>query len=142
MTALSLAFTIALLRLAADETPESELARYQGTWVLASEEFGGRTVPAEDLAEDLKDLAYTVRGNELHFTARGRDRTATIQLDPTRSPRTYDLVRDDGRRIRGIYRWEDETIKVCSADDEGARPREFKAQAGSKVRIRVWKRKP
>lgn len=142
MSGIALAFAVAVLRLAAGDTAEGELERYQGSWVLASEEVNGKTVAAEDLAEDLKNLTYTVRGNTLHFKARGKDRSATVKLDPTRHPRTYDLVRDDGRHVKGIYRWDGETIRICSADDQGARPQEFRTHPGSRIRIRVWKRKP
>jgi uncharacterized protein (TIGR03067 family) len=70
--------------------------------------------------------------------------SATIRLDPRRSPRNYDLVRDgDGRSLKGIYAWDGfKTIKVCSADDQGDRPTGFKTAPGSKNRIRVWRRSP
>ncbi len=138
MTSLAASVAIAVLTLASDDTPRSDLDKYQGTWVLVSEEFAGKTIPAGDL----ENLSYTVRGDKLRYTSRGKDRSATIHLDQTKSPRTYDLVRDDGRPLRGIYAWDGENIKICSADDRGDRPKEFKTKAGSKSRIRVWKRSP
>jgi uncharacterized protein (TIGR03067 family) len=137
----ALAVAVAVLSLAMDDTPESELDKYQGTWVLVSEEFEGKKVPAEGLTGELKNLSYTVRGDKLLFTSRGEDRSATVKLDPNKSPKTYDLVRDDGRPLKGIYAWDGETIKVCSADNQGDRPMEFKTEGGSRIRIRVWKRK-
>ncbi len=143
MTTLALTIAVAVLTPAlVDDTPESELDKYQGTWVLVSEEFQGKKVPAEELAAELRDLCYTVRGDNVLFRSRGEDRSATIKLDPNKSPKTYDLLRDDGRLLKGIYAWDGENIKVCSASDQGDRPMEFKTGAGSSNRIRVWKRKP
>lgn len=142
MTNLALAVAVAVLPFATVDTPESELDKYQGTWVLVSEEFEGKTVRAEALAGEFQNLSYMVRGDKLRFTSRGESRSATIKLDPNKSPKTYDLLRDDGRSLKAIYAWDGETIKVCSADDQGDRPMEFKTVPGSRTRIRVWKRKP
>jgi uncharacterized protein (TIGR03067 family) len=133
---------IAVLCIATEDTPKSELDKYQGTWVLVSEEFEGKKLAAEQINGELSSLCYTIRGDVLRFTSSGNGRWATIKLDPNRSPRTYDLFRDDGRPFKGIYAWDGETIKVCAADDEGDRPIEFKTAAGSRNRIRVWKRQP
>lgn len=144
MRTLALGMAIAVLSLATNDTPESELDRYQGTWVLVSEEFEGKRVPAKELAEDSKDLSYTVRGDKLLYSLRGEARSVTIKLDPTANPRTYDLVwDDDGRSLKGIYTWDGfKTLKVCSADDQGDRPKEFKTGPGSRNRIRIWRRQP
>src|SRR5262249_47544221 len=109
---------------------------------LVSEEFEGRTVPAGELADDLKNFSYTVRGDKVLFTANGEERSATIKLDPSKTPKTYDILRDDGlRSLKGIYTCDGfKIIKICAADDQGDRPTEFRTEPGSKNRIRVWKR--
>ncbi len=138
MRMLALMVAAAGLRLAADDPSRSELDRYQGTWVLVSEEFGGKAVPTVELL----DLSNTVRGDRVRFTIRGKDRSATVTLDSSKTPKTYDLLRDDGlQSLEGIYMWEGDNIKICSADDQGDRPTEFRTAPGSKNRIRVWKRK-
>ena len=140
MTTLALTVTAAVLSLATHDTPESELDKYQGTWILVSEEFGGKTIPAKELPDDVKHLSYTVRGDKVLFASNGGDRSATIKLDPNKGPKTYDLLRDDGRSLKGIYTWDGfKTIKICAADDFGERPMEFGTAPGSKNRIRVWK---
>ena len=138
MRPLVLTVLFAGLLLVADETPKGELEKYQGTWVLVSEEYQGKTVPAEELP----DLSHTVQGNQVRYTANGRDRSAIVTLDPRKTPKTYDLMRDDGAlSLKGIYTWDGETIKICAAEDQGDRPTEFKTGAGSGNRIRVWKHK-
>jgi uncharacterized protein (TIGR03067 family) len=140
MTTLALTVTVAVLSLATDDTPESELDKYQGTWILVSEEFGGKKIPAKELPDNVKNLSYTVRGDKVLFASNGEERPAKIQLDPNKGPKTYDLMRDDGRSLKGIYTWDGfKTIKICAADDFGERPTEFGTAPGSKNRIRVWK---
>jgi uncharacterized protein (TIGR03067 family) len=117
---------------------KTELAKFDGTWTLASEEFEGKTIPPEDLP----DVSYTVRDGKVSFTANGEERRATLTVDASKEPKTYDLRRDDGlRTLKGIYTWDGDDLKVCSADDQGERPSGFKTAPGSKNRIRVWKRK-
>jgi uncharacterized protein (TIGR03067 family) len=130
---------VTILLIAADDPVRRELDKYQGTWILVSEEFEGKPVPAAKRP----DLSYTVRGDQLLYKVRGEERSATVKLDPTQEPKIYDLERDDGSRtLKGIYTWDgDDTIKICSADDAGDRPATFKAGPGSRNRIRVWKRK-
>jgi uncharacterized protein (TIGR03067 family) len=138
MRMLALLVAGAGLLLAADDPSKSELDKYQGTWVLISEEFEGKRVSAERLP----DLTYTVRGDKIFFTSNGKDRSAIVKLDPSKTPKTYDLLRDDGRlSLKGIYTWDGDDIRICSADDQGGRPAELRTEPGSKNRIRVLKRR-
>ncbi len=123
----------------ADEAPSKrELDMYQGIWVMDSEEFEGKAVPPDQLP----DMSYTVRGDKVLFASNGKDRSATVKLDPGKTPKTYDLLRDDGLlSLKGIYIWDGDNIKICAAEDQGDRPTEFRTEPGSKNRIRVWKRK-
>lgn len=135
---LVLTVVLAGLPLATDELPRGELEKYQGTWVLVSEEYAGKAVSTEELP----DLSVVVQGNQVHDITQGVDRSAIVTLDPSKSPKVYNLLRDDGvLSLKGIYTWEGETIKICATDDQGDRPTEFKTAAGSKSRIRVWKRR-
>ncbi len=126
------------LILTENDAAKKELDKYQGTWVLVSEEYEAREIPFEEL----KDLDVTVKGNQLFFKSNGRDQAATIKFDPSKEPKPYDLFRNDGRlSVKDIYTWDGETIKICSADDQGARPTAFETRPGSPNRIRIWRRK-
>lgn len=133
------ALTVAVcLLFAADDPSKIELDRFQGTWTLASEEFEGKAVPPETVP----DVSYTVHGDKVSFVGRGAERTATLKVDPSKTPKTYDLERDDGlRTLKGIYAWDGDDLKVCAADDQGDRPTELKTAEGGKNRLRVWKLK-
>ena len=54
MTSLALTVAFTALSLASDETPESELSKYRGRWVLVSEEFGERNVFAFDVRASMR----------------------------------------------------------------------------------------
>ena len=70
---------------------------------------------------------------------------STFRMDTlatSKSPKTYDLLRDDGLlSLKGIYTWDGDSIRICSADDQGDRPTAFRTEPGSKNRIRAWSRK-
>jgi uncharacterized protein (TIGR03067 family) len=125
--------------LVAGDPAGREREKYQGTWALVSEEFAGKPVPPDKRPE----ISLTVRGDKVLFTSNGEERSAFVERDPTKDPRTYDLLRGDGFvSLRAIYAWDgDDTIKICAADHQGERPTEFKTAPGSPNRIRVWKRK-
>jgi uncharacterized protein (TIGR03067 family) len=138
MRMLSLIVAFAGLLLAADDPSKKELDKYQGTWVLVSEEFEGKRIPPEQL----EDISYIVRGDQLLYASNAQLRSAKVNLDPSKTPKNYDLLRDDGHRsLKGIYAWDGDTIKICSAGDQGDRPTKFRTEPGSNNRIRVWKRK-
>jgi uncharacterized protein (TIGR03067 family) len=135
-----LALTVAAagLLLAVDDPAKKELDKFQGTWTLTSEEFEGKPTPPENLP----DVSYTVQGDKVVFTSNGKERTATLTLDASKDPKTYDLRRDDGlRTLKGVYAWDGDDLKICAADDQGDRPTELTTAPGSKNRLRVWKRK-
>ena len=142
MTTLILAVASSLLAPIAADSPQGELDRHQGEWTVVSEEFGGRKAESGELGDRLKGLTIAVRGDRVAFRTRGVDRWATVVMDPSKSPRTYDLTRDDGRVLKGIYAWDGQDLKVCTADDQGDRPTEMATRIGSGNRIRTWRRRP
>lgn len=141
MTSLVLSIAIAAFHIPAIDTPKFELTRYQGTWVLVSEEFQGKTTPAEKLPESLRTLTYTIRGDKIVFSTQGEERTGRVKLDPRKNPKSLDLIQQDGLTLKAIYMWDGENLKVCASSHEGDRPTEFKTGAGSNNCIRIWKKK-
>jgi uncharacterized protein (TIGR03067 family) len=139
MKAAILSCVLAWLFIPVDDAARRELDKYQGTWVLISEELQGEDVPVRKRPK----LSCVVKDDKLVFTSNGKERSAFVRLDPGKNPATYDLIRDDGfLSLNGIYVWDgDDVIKICAADQGGDRPAEFKTAAGSPNRIRIWKRK-
>jgi uncharacterized protein (TIGR03067 family) len=114
-----LILTVALLPTrAATQTAaaKKELARFQGTWRLVAREIEGkkatpRTVEAADSTLTFKDAKVTYR-------SQGEDIwTATVKLDPARSPKlvevTYLTGPEKGKTGRAIYKLEGDRLTVC-----------------------------
>lgn len=118
--------------------PRSDLDKYQGSWILVSEEFEGKRV-----SPFMRDITCTFRGNKVVFESTGDGRASTIRLDPSKSPKTYDLVRDDNHlSLKGIYDLDGDKIRICiSYHGNGDRPTEFKTAPGSDNQLLVWSRK-
>ena len=95
----------ALLLLGADPSPEAvqkEMAVLQGTWKITTAEQDGQA------DKSLKDATVTIGGD--YFTTRVGDkplRHGTLRLDPTKKPKTIDLIYADGpqkgKTSQGIY---------------------------------------
>ena len=64
---------------AADDPAQRELEKYQGTWVLVSEEFEGKPVPIEKRPE----MSLTVRGRKgpVHVQRQGTIGVRRVRSD-------------------------------------------------------------
>ena len=67
-----------------------------------------------------------------------------VVLDPTKEPKTIDVIPDGGRnrgeRILGIYRLERDTLTICMAAPGSPRPSEFKAENGNGWTLQAFTR--
>ena len=66
-------------------------------------------------------------------------------LDPGQcTPRHIDVIPDGGpsrgKHVLGIYRLEDDELTLCMADADQPRPREFKAEKGSRQTLMAFRR--
>jgi uncharacterized protein (TIGR03067 family) len=120
---------------------KKELQQLEGTWVVVSEEMDGRKVPADTIKPSkliVKGDTYTVQMGE-RVVEKG-----TIQIDPTKKPKTIDATPSDGenkgKTFHGIYEIQGDTAKDCFAMDGKERPKEFATKQGSGMVVRVYKR--
>ena len=125
----------------AQEPAKQELARHQGTWTAVSFRREGQETPAEIV----RTITRTVEGDHVVWKRDGKSFAGTtVVLDPGRDPRTIDVLPDGGpsrgKRVLGIYKIEKDTLTLCMADPDQPRPREFKAEKGSKHTLMVFKR--
>jgi uncharacterized protein (TIGR03067 family) len=123
----------AALLLAADTPKEDaarkELKKLQGTWTAVESQMEG----LKDTKIHVK-LQWVFQGKEL-FVKSGdkRVKQGSVEVDPSRKPKTIDLLIEGKPVLLGIYELKGDTLTVCWAGKE--RPKEFKAKGNTVVNI-------
>jgi uncharacterized protein (TIGR03067 family) len=131
------------LLIAADAPKDSgkqDLERLEGTWVATSAEANGEAFSDEAT----KSMKLVVKGDKYTFTMGGEHEKGTLKLDPTKKPKTIDIHitegTEKGKTQLGLYELEGDTLKVCVAEAEKDRPKEFGSKEGSGHGLLVFKR--
>jgi uncharacterized protein (TIGR03067 family) len=120
----------------------AELAALQGTWQLISAETNGKKLP-EDQVNQIR-----VKIEKDHHTVTFGDqvvaREVKFTLDPTTQPKSIeDTLSEEpnkGKKIRGIYRVEGDSLTSCVGAIDAPRPTEFSSKPGSGQSLRRFKR--
>jgi uncharacterized protein (TIGR03067 family) len=120
---------------------KTELKKWEGTWTFESVEAGGMKLSA-DL---LKGMSVTYEGDKYSVKMGNMVvEAATLKLDPSKSPKTFDSTVSDGPNkgtvLLGIYEFDGDTVKVCFDPEGKKRPTEFKTAADSQTTLIVQKR--
>src|SRR5262249_7989323 len=110
--------------------------RLQGTWVPVSAEKGGKPAPEAVLTS----VKVTFSGDRLTVQVEGETKKGTFRLDPTRSPKQIDLMRDGQEPTEGIYRLDRDRLGICLDDARRGRPTEFKSPPGPAHTLLVMRR--
>ena len=117
---------------------KGELAKFNGTWELLSAVTDGKETAPETLKairvviNDGKHTVYhgqTVLAKEIPFI-----------IDTSKNPKTTIDTLPDGKKIKGIYKLEGETLTSCMAATDQDFPTEFSSKPGSGYTLRVFKR--
>ena len=141
----ALLFVVTGLTAAADDKDKAikeDRKKYEGTWQVVSLEVNGNKSAEEDAKKItvINDAdgkwAIEVEGKVI---ARG-----TSEIDPTKKPRTVDLMVTEGdgkgQTALGIYEFGEDSRKVCLAPAGKARPAEFSSTAANGHVLAVLKR--
>lgn len=123
---------------------KKELEKLQGTWEIIEVVNSGHAIPPERL----KGGQVEFRGDEMTVRERSDDkdpRKFRVKLDPSKNPKALDATPQNGRYkgsvSPGIYKLEDDTLKICSPNDEAKeRPKTFKSEEGSLIVLLTLKR--
>jgi uncharacterized protein (TIGR03067 family) len=120
---------------------KDELKKHQGTWTVTASVFDGKQA-SDDVVRSIK---RTVTDDHVVWTRNGKRFAGTkIELDPTREPKTIDVIPDGGpnrgEHVLGIYKLKDDELTICMAAVGQDRPKEFKAAKGSGCTLRTFKR--
>lgn len=103
-----------------------DLTKLQGSWRITSVEMDGRPMPAQG--------AIVIDGDRFTTTAMGAEYEGTIEIDPGKRPKRFDLVfttgPENGNRSLGIYRLDGDSWTICLSVTGKTRPTAFATAPG------------
>jgi uncharacterized protein (TIGR03067 family) len=126
---------------AQDDAAKTELKKLEGTWATVSIEAAGQKVTDED---KIKSRKLTTKGEK--YTLKVGDETVqgTIEINPTKKPKTIDAKADSGtnkgKTLLGIYELDGDSLKICLALPGKDRPAAFATAAENGQQLVVYKR--
>ncbi len=119
---------------------KGDIARLQGAWKIVSLEMEGRAMAAGMLA----GARMAIQGD--HFTSTGMGATyeGTIEVDASKTPRTFNLKfsagPEKGNASLGIYELDGDTWRICFTGRGTERPQKFASEPGTGVALEILKR--
>jgi uncharacterized protein (TIGR03067 family) len=130
-----------LIAAGAPEDAKKELDRLKGTWSVTAAESEGQKAPEEEV----RSIKMTFSADKMTINQKGKDLPMEFRLDPTKKPRTIDIVPTEGAQkgkvIAGIYQLDGDELKLClSRPGKEQRPTEFATKAGSESVLLTLKR--
>jgi|SRR5579864_19678 len=120
---------------------KKELESLQGTFAMVMLQVNG-----EEVAKDqIESAQLVIEGNKYSASLGDMTISATITIDPSKTPKTIDFAYTEGAQmgqtLKGIYKLEGESFTMCrSLRAEGDRPSEFTSPTDSERILVVWKR--
>jgi uncharacterized protein (TIGR03067 family) len=120
-----------------DAPGRSDKEKIQGAWVAVSGEMGGKQVPDEHV----KKCKVTFQGDKIHLEGlvKGEGK-GSFALDPSKNPRTIDILITDEDDVAAIYALDGDTLRLCLNSGGSERPKEFATTGQSKFILIVFKR--
>jgi uncharacterized protein (TIGR03067 family) len=126
---------------AQDDTSKKELKKLEGTWATVSIEAAGQKVSDED---EIKTRKLTTKGDKYTLKVGNETVQGTIEINPTKKPKTIDVKPDSGsnkgKTLLGIYELDGDNLKICLALPGRDRPTAFTTAAENGQQLVVYKR--
>jgi steroid delta-isomerase-like uncharacterized protein len=123
------------------ESPQDDLAKFQGTWAAVTFEKQGAKTPEEHLGE----VRLVIERDRYRYEEPGGGFEGRYRLDPTKRPKEIDSIPTSGehrgRVAPGIYEIDGDTHRVCFAPPGSeARPTALEDSPGEGCRFYVMRK--
>jgi uncharacterized protein (TIGR03067 family) len=117
---------------------QKELSLLEGTWQLVSAETDGKKLAEEQV----KKIRVVIKAGKhtVHIGDKVAAKEVSFRVDPTTKPKQVEDTLTDGRKIKGIYELDGDTLRSCVAPIGKDRPRELSGKKGTGNTLRVFKR--
>lgn len=130
LAALAVSGFLLITAVRAQDDAKKALAKMEGKWTIIAAERDGK---ADDT---LKGAVRVNMGDKYTLTMKGgKPFSGTFKIDPTKKPKTMDMMPTDGRykdkTLLAIYEFDGDTMKVCFAEPGKERPTAFASKPGS-----------
>jgi uncharacterized protein (TIGR03067 family) len=123
-----------------EEKAAGETDKLEGHWRMVSIEFDGAQMPAQQV----NDYSLSFKAGKFTSHLAGERKTGTYKTDPTKKPKSIDIVADDGpskgKNWSLIYSLEGNTLRICGAEVGKDRPTAFEAKKESGNILMVLRR--
>ena len=126
---------------AQDDAAKKEMKKLEGTWATVSIEAAGEKVTDKD---KIKTRKLTTKGDKYTLKVGDESVQGTIEINPTKKPKTIDMKPDSGsnkgKTLLGIYELDGDNLKTCLALPGKDRPADFATAAEDAQQLVVYKR--
>jgi uncharacterized protein (TIGR03067 family) len=116
---------------------DADLTHMQGDWRVVEFVMNGQKATPDMMA----GAKLKIKANEYFFDSDSGSSHGTLKLGGGGSPKSMDVITDDGSELPAIYDISGDTLKVCYATDGASRPKEFKSSVDSDTVFATYKRK-
>lgn len=135
---------IGLLLFAIAAPPEAavkaELEKLEGNWKMQSVEVDGVKLPADQVRE----MRLAFKDGKFTSYMGAQKQIGTIAVDPTKKPKTMDIVPSDGpdkgKTRATIYLLQGNTLKICGSELDKQRPADFETTDKTGVILMILRR--
>jgi len=103
---------------------------------LAEMTMAGQKSPESELAK----YKLVLQGNQFISTVGALSLGGHYKIDPSATPKTIDVLFDDGSSFHGIYELSDDTYRVTFNLGGKERPTDFESKPGTKQVVEVLKK--
>jgi uncharacterized protein (TIGR03067 family) len=130
---------VACLNSGGDNPTKQDLLKMEGEWhvtknITNGSELTDKQIKEADIKLVVKDAKYTVYFGGMKITE------GTVKLDATKSPRELDAVADDGKAMKGVYKYDGDELVVNFSQPGQDRPADFTCKEGSNCILLHYKR--